>query len=200
MPGKADEIQKFAEFGRALTRLTDKKTLQGLKELNLDLSRVTLPVDMGGIKQFTNFAQSLARLTGKTASNHLKELNDDLARINGTLNSFNAETLEKIAQIQVPRTPTERKAKDPVNKSAIADTLGQLKGILDKKDVSGNNFLVQAIPHAMTFFNTLKTGTGVVTALKTALVGVGGGWGALISGGITVVQKFMVGLKRLTIP
>lgn len=196
LPGKADEIQKFAEFGRALTRLTDKKTLQGLKELNLDLSRVTLPVDMGGIKQFTNFAQSLARLTGKTASNHLKELNDDLARINGTLNSFNAETLEKIAQIQVPRTPTERKAKDPVNKSAIADTLGQLKGILDKKDVSGNNFLVQAIPHAMTFFNTLKTGTGVVTALKTALVGVGGGWGALISGGITVVQKFIGWIKK----
>lgn len=196
LPEKADEIQKFAEFGRALTRLTDKKTLQGLKELNLDLSRVTLPVDMGGIKQFTSFAQSLARLTGKTASNHLKELNDDLARINGTLNGFNAETLEKIARIQVPRTPTERKAKDPVNKSAIADTLGQLKGILDKKDVSGNNFLVQAIPHAMTFFNTLKTGTGVVTALKTALVGVGGGWGALISGGITVVQKFIGWIKK----
>lgn len=196
LPEKVDNLKKFAEFSRALTRLVDKKILQGLKELNLDLSRVTLPVDMGGIKQFTSFAQSLARLTGKTASNHLKELNDDLARINGTLNGFNAETLEKIAQIQVPRTPTERKAKDPVNKSAIADALGHLKGILDKKDASGNNFLVQAIPHAMTFFNTLRTGTGVVTALKTALVGVGGGWGALISGGITVVQKFIGWIKR----
>lgn len=196
LPEKVDDLKKFAEFSRALTRLVDKKILQGLKELNLDLSRVTLPVDMGGIKRFTSFAQSLARLTGKTASNHLKELNDDLARINGTLNGFNAETLEKIAQIQVPHTPTERKAKAPVNKSAIADALGHLKGILDKKDASGNNFLVQAIPHAMTFFNTLRTGTGVVTALKTALVGVGGGWGALISGGITVVQKFIGWIKR----
>lgn len=196
LPEKVDNLKKFAEFSRALTRLVDKKILQGLKELNLDLSRVALPTNTEGIKRFTSFAQSLARLTGKTASNHLKELNDDLARINGTLNGFNAETLEKIAQIQVPRTPTERKAKAPVNKSAIADTLGHLKGILDKKDASGNNFLVQAIPHAMTFFNTLRTGTGVVTALKTALVGVGGGWGALISGGITVVQKFIGWIKR----